>query len=354
MTDLSGLRVGVTYWKKETDLLSLISGTAKDLGCEVTNFASEGRLPERLDVILACGPFGSLAPLGTQLARIAPVERPAFALWMTEQFSNPALPAWVQRVAGSARSRVERLAYREQSPGEWKLNPRLQAITRRAHRLRYFGDLQWLRGNGVLTILAVGSRWIAEYLKRRGIDAMVAFIGTHPSWGADLKLERDVPVLWLGKVASSRRGRVLQEVRANLRRCGLDLMVVDGEERPYVFGHERTVLLNRTRVVLNVLREPWDNHSLRYFLAAPNRAVVVTEPTLPHTPFMPGVHLVSAPVEKLADTIAYYVEHDAERAQIADRAYELVTTELTMRRSVSDILTRAVAQRISHQTARTR
>jgi len=345
MTCLQPGRVGVVYWRKETDLLSLISGTARDLGCEVTNFSADSRVPQGLDVVLACGPFGSLAPLGSQLSRMPPGERPALALWMTEQFSNPALPAWAQRLAGAARSRLERLAYHETDAGVWQPNPRLQPFTRRAHRLRYFGDLMWLREAGALTVLAVGSRWIAQYLKARDIDAMVAFIGAHPSWGADLNLERDVPVLWLGKVASSRRRRVLQAVRADLRRRGLDMLMVDGEEHPYVFGDERTRLLNRTRVALNILREPWDNHSLRYFLAAPNRAMVVTEPTYPHTPFEPGVHLVSAPVDQLADTIAHYVTHETERSRIAERAYELVTSELTMRRSVSDILTQALSRR---------
>lgn len=345
MTGLESARVGVVFWKKETDLLSLISGTARDLGCEVTNFPADSRVPQGLDVVLACGPFGSLAPLGSQLSRMPPGERPALALWMTEQFSNPALPAWAQYLAGVTRSHLERLAYRETETGVWQLNPCFQPLIRRAHRLRYFGDLKWLRAAGVLTVLAVGSRWIARYLNARGVDAGVAFIGAHPSWGADLKLERDVPVLWLGKVASSRRRRVLQAVRADLRRCGLDMLMVDGEEHPYVFGDERTRLLNRARVVLNILREPWDNHSLRYFLAAPNRAMIVTEPTYPHTPFEPGVHLVAAPVDQLANTIAHYAQHDAERSQIAERAYALVTSELTMRRSVHEILTQTLARR---------
>ncbi len=345
MKSLESRRVGVVHWKQETDLLSLVSLTIRDLGCEVINFPADARVPQGLDVVLVCGPFGSLAPLGSQLSRMPRHERPALALWMTEQFSNPALPAWAQHLAGNARSRLERLAYRETDTGVWQLNPRFQPLVRYAHRLRYFGDLKWLRATRVLTVLAVGSRWIAQYLKARGIDAMVAFIGSHPSWGADLKLERDVPVLWLGKVASSRRRRVLQAVRADLRQRGLDMLMVDGEEHPYVFGDERTRLLNRTRVVLNILREPWDNHSLRYFLAAPNRAMVVTEPTYPHTPFEPGVHLVSAPVDQLADTIAHYAQQDAERSRIAERAYELVTSELTMRRSVNDILTQALAAR---------
>jgi hypothetical protein len=62
---------------------------------------------------------------------------------------------------------------------------------------------------------------------------------------------------------------------------------------------ERRILLNRTKIALNISRQPWEDSSLRYFVVAPNRAMIVTEPTLPHTPFTPGVHLVEAPIEQI-------------------------------------------------------
>jgi hypothetical protein len=125
------------------------------------------------------------------------------------------------------------------------------------------------------------------------------------------------------------------------------MMVVDGVEHPYVFGEDRIILLNRTKIVLNLLRTPWDDNSMRYCLAAPNRALVVTEPTLPHTDFTPGVHLVEAPAEQITDTICYYLAHEEERCQIVDRAYQLVTTELTMAKSAAQILERTVLIRES-------
>lgn len=137
-------------------------------------------------------------------------------------------------------------------------------------------------------------------------------------------LERDIPVLWLGKVGSERRRKLLQRLRAELQARGVELLVIDGEERPYVFGEERTQLLNRTKIMLNLLREKWDDNSLRYTLASHNGALVVSEPTLPHTSFEPGVHLVQAPLPDMADAICHYLQHEKQRRQIVERAAALL------------------------------
>jgi hypothetical protein len=338
MMSTSGLHVGVVFWKEGDGLALSISGTLEQLGCVVTNFVYDGRLPEEIDVILAYGPLNSLVPLTNQLLSCPASKRPPFALWLTEQLPNPALPEWIRYSLGVMRSQAERLAFREHAQGEWQLDQRLQWLVVKGHRLRYYGDLHTLYRLGILSVLAVGSQWIADFLQVRGLNPITAFIGSNPDWWADLGLERDIPVLWIGKTGTVRRKRFLERVRVDLMDRGLDVLMIDGVENPYVFGEDRTILLNRTKIVLNILRTKWDNHSLRYFLAAPNRAMVVTEPTLPHTPFLPGEHLVEAPVERLADTICHYLVHEEERRQIADQAYQLVRTDLTMRNSVARIL----------------
>jgi hypothetical protein len=55
--------------------------------------------------------------------------------------------------------------------------------------------------------------------------------------------------------------------------------------------------------------------------------------------------LVTAPPNQLAATIARYLQDDAARGAITDRAYELVTRELTMKQSAQRILDRLFALR---------
>lgn len=337
MVNTSALRVGVIYWQQDEGIAPLISGILEELGCEVIKFLYDARLPEDLDVVFVHGPFGSLVPLANQLSACIPSRRPMFVFWMTEQLPNPDLPEWFRYAVGVLRSRVERLAFREQAPGEWRLDPRLRWLTAKALRFRYYGDLYWLQRQGILSVLAIGSQWIVDFLRARGFDPVVAYLGSHPAWWADLGLERDIPVLWIGNPVTERRKSFLKRICAELRERGVEMVMIDGVEHPYVFGQERTILLNRAKIVLNILRTKWDNHSLRYFLAAPNRALIVTEPTFAHIPFLPGVHLVETPIEQMADTICHYLSHEEEGRQIVERAYQLVTTELTMRKSVGQI-----------------
>jgi hypothetical protein len=167
----------------------------------------------------------------------------------------------------------------------------------------------------------------------------VAPFGSHQPWYGDLGLERDIDVLWMGKRATRRRSQALDRLREELHAKGVNLYVVDGEERPFVYNEERTELLNRTKITLNLLRTWYDENSLRIAMAAPNRSMVVSEPLLPHVPqYKPGEHYIAAPVEKLAETICHYLEHSQERQQIVEDAYQLSTTELTWRRSMQIIM----------------
>jgi len=345
MVDYSTLRVGVLYWEKDDGIAARIDNTLQDLGCKTIQFFHQERLPEHLDIVLAHGPLGSMVPLANQLLSYPPSQRPAFALWMTEQLPHYELPEWLRYTVGAIRSRAERLAFRKNAQGEWQLNPYLRLLTVKMFRFRYYGDLFWLSRHGVLSVLAITSKWIAEFLRARGFDPIVAYIGFHPDWGENLELERDIPVLWLAKISTSRQRRLLNRIRVELRARGIEILVIDGIENPYVFGEERKVILNRTKIVLNILRKKSDNNALRYCLSAPNRALVVTEPTLPHTPFKSGVHLVEAEIDQMVDTICYYLTHEEERKRIAEQACQLVTTELTMRKGVIRILEKAVAVR---------
>lgn len=297
----------------------------QEAGHEAVHFLYNDQLPSGLDIIFFSGPFGSLAPLGAQLLALPQAERPALIWWLTEQLPNPAWPQPVLDAAGILRSRVDRRAFQPQPDGQWAAVGPLRPLTRIGHRFRYYGDLCWLRDEGVLTAVVTGSPWRADYLRSKGFDPYVPPTPSfRPNWGDDLNLERDIPVLWLGKIATRRRERRLKRIRHDLRDRGVDMLVIDGVENSYIFGDDRTVLLNRTKIVLNLLRAKWDNTAGRYALAAQNRCLLVTEPTLQHVAFEPGVHIVQAPINDMAQTICYYLENEAERRAIADRAYELI------------------------------
>jgi hypothetical protein len=227
----------------------------------------------------------------------------------------------------------------------WRAWPLGKAFLRRGLRYRYYGDLFWLRQKGLLTVLAVWSRWTAQRLSERAFDPLVLTGGRDPSLGRNLGLERDIPVLWIGKMGSDRRSRLLRRLRQELKQRNVEMLVVDGVEHPAVFEEKRTRLLNRTKIMVNLLRQEWDDNSLRYALAAHNGALVVSEPTLPHSAFRPGEHLVEAPVQRMADTILYYLEHEAERQAIVERAERLIEAHSQPGRGMAPLIEKALAGR---------
>jgi hypothetical protein len=171
--------------------------------------------------------------------------------------------------------------------------------------------------------------------------------GTAPGWHKDLGLERDIDILWMGKRRNGRRSDLIDRVRAELARHGVNMYVADGDEKPLIFGEERTRLLNRTKLTLNV-RTRWFNSgfTFRFHTVAGNRCVVVSEPFLTHVSnYKAGEHYAEAPPDQLAEKIMHLLTHEDERRAIAERAYTLATTELSLRAGVRKLMACAVPAR---------
>ncbi len=305
----------------------MVADAVGGLGHHVALVSPDAPLPPGLDVVLLFGPFGSVAPIMRQLVAAPPGRRPLLVWWLTEQLWNPALPNWLARGAAELRSGVERVVGRSGANG---VASSLRGLSRRALRLRSYGDLLWLRRHGALSVLAVPSQWLAQFLRCRGFEVTHAPIGAHPSFAAEPSPARDISVLWLGTLASRRRRRNVQRITDALARRGIEVTLIDGVQHSPVFGAERARLLSRSKIVLNLLRRPWDSNYLRFFLAAPNRALVISEPLLPHYPVHNGTHLVEVPLERMADEVCRYLVDDAARSRITEQAHRLVTTDMTI------------------------
>src|SRR6185295_6187516 len=128
-------------------------------------------------------------PVAAQLRSRPATRRPRLVLWMTEQLSNPALPGWLAHCAAELRAGLER---------QRLLSRRCPWVAGRALRLRYYGDLLWLRRQNLLSVLAIPSAWLAQFLLVRGFAVTQAPLGSDPGWGADLGMTRDIAVLWIG------------------------------------------------------------------------------------------------------------------------------------------------------------
>jgi hypothetical protein len=203
------------------------------------------------------------------------------------------------------------------------------------HRLRIYGELMWAHRHGLPDVLAVTSARRVQWLRTLGIEAIHVPTGYGRTHGRDLGLTRDIPVAWIGSrggLLGERRFRVLNRITKDLARRGVAV-----QHWFELHGEERTEVLNRTKILLNLLKSSQDFTGHRLLLGAANKALVASEPMVDSEPLQPGRHMIQAPVAELADRIVYYLEHEDERRRITEAAYELATTRLSMPRALETI-----------------
>ncbi|MFI5396969.1 MAG: glycosyltransferase [Candidatus Binatia bacterium] len=182
-------------------------------------------------------------------------------------------------------------------------------------------------------LLMPSPAWI-EFLAERGVHAHWLPFAYDPSYGRDLGLQRDVEVLFLGALDVPRRRRIIRR----LRRAGINLVAMGSWSDPACWGDNRTRLLNRTKILLNLPRSSGELAGQRLALGMANKALVISEPIYKPAPYVPGTHYVSATVADMPAAIRYYLTHDAERDRIVDAAYRFVTREMTATASVDRVL----------------
>jgi len=345
--DLSST-VALLEWMEDDGISEMISHELTLLGHHPISFKYGGLVPAGVDILLSHGPHGKLLPLWQQVAEIPSARRPTVVHWNTEGLPDLRLPPALMWAIAAWRSRVGRLNQARRSSVRHLVNgPPVSWVDSRMHRFRYVGDYAYAFRKGLLDVLADSSQIYGRIFGRRGIPTTYVPWGATPGVYADLGLERDIDVLWMGKRGTRRRSSLLNRVRRELESCGAEMYVADNEENPFIFGETRTRFLNRAKITLNITRTWYDDNFSRFALAVPNRSLVVSEPVLPHCPeYKPGIHYVSAPIDRLAESVAYYLRHDDEREAIVENAYQLATNELTFRSSIARLMEAAMNHRV--------
>ena len=278
------------------------------------------------------GPTYALNRLFAQLPRSLR-EWPGIRVWLTEQTPDPAIPPWRLRAWTSSLDRVHALELRIwRHYGRHRQWGALQRRLHRAQRLRLASQLHWLHRIGRLHRLATMTPSHADYYRDRfGLPADCVPYGFTSTWGRDLGMVRDIDVLFLGSTRDARRGPIIARLRADLAQRDIRLRVHDGSPKgPCVFGEERTLLINRTKLFLNIMRQPWDDLVFRMLLAAPNGATVISEPVVDRVPFAPSTHFASAPLDALPDAILRWLADRAGREELASAARRQVVENMAM------------------------
>ncbi len=321
--------VGVLMWHEKDGISEAICDELSSLGYQPIPFIYNGKIPPSAAYIFSFGPYGDFLNVPRRLASRPRDERPIFIHWNTEGLPDLRIPGRAVRLLGQLRTQINQWF----SPG-WMVDRML--------RFRYVGDYYYAFKSGWLNVFADSSVIYSDWHREQGLPTVPAPWGATPRWYNDLKLERDIDVLWMGNRGSRRRDHILNRLEKELADRNVSFYLADNITNPFVFDDERTDILNRTKITLNLTRTWYDDNYSRFSLAAANRSLIVSEPILPHcADYKPGVHFVSAQIENLADTIVDYLNNDEKRQKITEDAYQLVTTKLTFRNSIFAIMSEA-------------
>jgi hypothetical protein len=329
-------RVAVPEWAEDDGIARMICFELEQMGYDPVLFFFDDPIPEEIDYLLTFGPYNRILPIWQQNERNALRRRPVVIHWNTEGMPDLKIPPPVVRVLGAVRSKIGRMGYSGSTFDRFLYSIRpVSKIDQSFKRYRFHGDYEYAHRKGWLHVLADTSHIYSQIRSKIGVPTLYAPWGASQRWYQDLGLERDIDVLWMGTRGSQRRSRILDQVSKLLKAKGLKVYIADNEENPFIFGEDRTRYLNRAKITLNITRTWYDDNFSRFTMACPNRSLVISEPVLPHCPELKAnVHYVSAAIESLADTIIYYLEHEAKRKQIVDNAYKIITSELKFEKSL--------------------
>jgi hypothetical protein len=332
--------VAIPHRDGRDGITEAIADELNALGYDPVYFQIGAPVPEKAEVIFSYGPYGKFLTIPRQLAKMHPGRKPIFVHWNTEGIPDLRIPWKLMSLVSGWRSWLGRMQdSRNDSAGSRRIEKFLSLMETRMWRFRYLGDYYYARRRGWLDIFADTSAIYADFHRQHGLPTLIAHWGATPRWYRDLRLQRDIDVLWMGTRGTKRRSLLLDRVKSELQPHGVRIHIADGIENPFIFGEERIHYLNRSKITLNLTRTWYDDNFSRIALAAPNRSLIVSEPLLPHCPsLVAGRHYVSVPVDSLAKTILFYLENEEERFRIVENAYQLVTTKLLFRDSIKSIM----------------
>jgi hypothetical protein len=186
---------------------------------------------------------------------------------------------------------------------------------------------------GLIDAVATTTVARVERFAEVGVDAAWVPQTIGPHVHADLRLERDIPVLFLGAMDVPRR----RLIAWRLRRAGVELTAVGDWSDPRYWGDERTRMLNRAVITLNINRFAGNFPDTRFNLAAANRSLVVSEPVYRPEPYVAGETHLEAPAADLPAVLAQWLADHDGRERMINAAYETVTTRLAREDSVASL-----------------
>jgi hypothetical protein len=313
-------------------------------GCEVQHRSGSDTWDLRdCDYLLFHGPAYPIGKMIHQLKDLS--DYPPLIAWYSEQIPNPYTPLWLVSLLSRIRFAMESW-YDDHLLPWWDARRSKKAILPGLGRWRRVGEIVYLHSVGRLKLICTFSHTQTRFFKRLGLPAVEIPFGHNPHFGRLLNLPRDLDVVFLGSSNDFRRKRWLPTIEKKLAKSSIKLIIKDGSlARGSCYDEERTHLLNRTKILLNVMKKPWDDPIYRLLLASANGTLLLSEPiwATSRGRFLPDEHFVQCELDQISEKIEYYLRNDSARDPIVQNVSREISEHMTMDRMVADLLQRLAA-----------
>ena len=253
-------------------------------------------------------------------------------LWQLEPMLPPTMGSFARLIVQrdlQRHTRSQRPSDRRQVATDWLISqilalgpPRFEKLSTAngkmfRYPLRQARALTSLWRAGLIDQIWVSVAARQAFLAAHGVPSTVVPVGYVAEFGRPLSgVAKDIDVLFIGRPSPRRRLR-LRALQQQLAAVGKSMQIVERD----CHGEQRIALMNRTRIVLNLLNFPWEFPLIRLLMAFSCRALVVSEAATEAGPFVNNRHLILRPVEQLFEALVHYLDNEAERQRIVDDAY---------------------------------
>ena len=270
------------------------------------------------DIILLIGNANAYPRTCRDLAQLPQERRPFTVLWHTEPLPPPKESGIRPKLPTIRES--AKIVLHDQRATDIRTNARRILALHRSE---------------IPDLLLVSTQGRVDFLAEQGIRSHRIPVGYSPDiHGHFTGTHKDIDTLFLGDLQIPRRRRLLRR----LNRTGLNIIARGSWTDPSYWGECRSALLNRTKIMLNIQRYPGELSGIRLILGMAAKALVISEPMYKPVPYIEGVHYISTPIEKMSESIRYYLAHQVERERIAEAGHQLITSDVTHKQSMHRML----------------
>lgn len=266
---------------------------------------------------------------------------PPIIIWYTEQIPDPRTPTWFSLLNAKLRVQVEswydkKIGYRSQEKRGHSWLPGLE-------RYRRVGELLALHSIGCIKLICAFSETQTRYLSQLGLPVTEIPLGIHSQFGRLMDIPRDVDVVFLGTTQDMRRRKWIPYIEEKLAKFNVKMVIKDGsQERGTSYDEDRTMLLNRSKIMINVMKRSWDDPIFRLLLSCANGAMLLSEKIWQTSlgGFDPKQHFAESVLDRLPDTVLSYLGNETARQKIVNQASEKINQEYTMEIMVGRLVNR--------------